>query len=173
MQINPTDLSIFLCTLPSNLIEGDEIIKLYEQYLSRRALRDFIHLSLTKSLRKPINKYIHNKEELIDTYIPHASLGRSQGNTQTVLEYITSPLCSPQVTLVTYDGSHRDDINSRLKTLGKKTSCKIMTAQEFALVSDFSLYPQVIIDCPYSMESIPQINLIPFITHSKIVIVGS
>lgn len=173
MQINPTELSLFLYTLPNNLIEGSEIIKLYEQHLSRKAIKDFIHTSLSTSLRKPINKYIHNKDEFINTYIPKVSLGRAQGNTQAILEYVTSEQCSTQLTLVLYDESHKDAFLSRLKSSGKKAKCKIMTAEEFALVSDFSLYPQVIIDCPYSMEFIPQINLIPFVTHSKIIVVGS
>jgi hypothetical protein len=173
MLINPTELSLFLYTLPKDALEGSEIIKLYEQSLSRKSIKDFIHMTLSTPLRKPINKYIHNKDEFIKTYIPHISLGRAQGHTQAILEYVTSPQCSTELTLVVYNDSHKDAFISRIEESGKKARCKIMMASEFALVSDFSLYPQVIVDCPYTMDCILQINLIPFVTHSKIIIVGS
>lgn len=173
MQINLLDLSIFLSTLPNESLEGSEIIKLYEQQLSRKSIISFIHTTLSTPIRPSFNKFIVERSELIETYLPQITLGRCQGNTQAIIEYITGSNYSRSLTLVTYDEDHKDDIEKRIKKTGKKTTCKIITARELNLVTDFSLYPQVIVDSPFTLGNITNKAIVEFVRNSKIVVVGS
>lgn len=173
MLINPTDLSLFLYTLPQKPTEGSEIIRLYEQYVARKAIRDFIHTTLSLSSNRSINQYIHDRTEFVDTYIPRLSLGRCQGHTQAIVEYVTSENKVTDITVVVYDESNKDTLVRRIKELGKKVTCNIITKQELARKTDYRLYPHIIIDGKYSLDNFPQDQLIYLLTHSRVVMVGS
>lgn len=173
MLINPSDLNLFLYSLPPKALEGSEIITLYEQSVARKAIRDFIHTSLTLSKKRPVNQYIHDRTELIDTYLPKLSLGRCQGHTQAIMEYVTSDHKVTDITVVVYDLANKDMLLDRFEHAGKKLSCNLITRNELAKKTDYRLYPHIIIDGKLTLEDFPQDQLVLLLTHSNVVLVGS
>lgn len=173
MKIKPLELERFLKDelIGSKALEGSEIITLYEQATVRKAIRQSIHIALSKPLR-PINKYIHDKATLINTYVPQINFGRCQGHTTAIAEYLQESEPVDTITVVVYDSTVVDTFKGFIKTPRGKHNYQVMSAYNFIRVADYSLHPHVIFDSRVTLDQLHTETLLLLLTNSKVVCLG-
>lgn len=173
MKIKPLELERFLKDelIGSKALEGSEIITLYEQASVRKSMRQAIHMALSKPLR-PINKYIHDKDELINTYIPQINFGRCQGHTTAIAEYLQESETVDTITVVVYDSHFIDSFKGFIRTPRGKHNYQIMSAYSFKRVTDYSLHPHVIFDSRLTLDMLHTESVLLLLMNSKVVCLG-
>lgn len=171
MKIKPLELELFLHNemRGAKPLETSEIIVKFEQFVSRKSLMNLIHTTLSLPLRN-INSHM-STQSLVETYIPFINLGRCQGHTQALAEYLKSDNRVSDITVVAYDNAHRQNILSRLT--GHISNYNIVTVFDFSHLEDYSLYPHVVFDSRCTFDSLKNTQLRPLLESSKIVVLGA
>ena len=169
MKIKPLDLELFLHNemRGAKPLETSEIIVKFEQFVARKSLMSLIHTTLSLPVRR-INSHM-TVEALVETYVPFINLGRCQGHTQALAEYVKSKHCISDFTVVVYDESHKQEFLSRISGF----NCDVVTVSDFSNVIDYTLYPHVVFDSKCTFDMFKSVNIKPLLRSSKIVVLGA